>query len=84
MPTTRQLELLAAPAGERSSLAPLRPRGLPIADAARYLGVSRWTVQRLRSRGELEGYHVGAAAMITTASLDRYLEANRDRAAVGG
>jgi hypothetical protein len=37
--------------------------------------VSRWTIQRLRGRGELAGYHVGAAAMITLESLDAYLAA---------
>ena len=41
----------------------LRPLGLPIMDAAHYLGVSRWTVQRLRSRRELEGFRIGAAAI---------------------
>jgi excisionase family DNA binding protein len=55
------------------ALEELRPVGLPIADAARYLGVSRWTVQRLRARGELRGFHIGAAAMIEVASLDAYV-----------
>lgn len=61
-----------------------RARGLPLAStdpdkftAARYLGVSRATVMRLRARGELEGFHVGAAAMITVASLDAYIERQR-------
>ena len=61
----------------------LRPVGLPIADAARYLGVSRWTVQRLRSRGELEGFRIGAAAMITVASIDAYVLRQRDAASGG-
>ena len=51
----------------------VRPRGLPLAEAARYLGVSRWTIQRLRTKGEVSGYHVGAAAMIELASLDAYI-----------
>jgi excisionase family DNA binding protein len=71
-------EVVARPA----SVAELRPVGLPILDAARYLGVSRWTVQRLRSSGELTGFRIGAAAMITVDSLDRYvarqLEATAD------
>lgn len=60
----------------------LRPIGLPIAEAARYLGVSRWTIQRLRRRGELRGFHIGAAAMIETASIDELVERQRiaDRA----
>jgi hypothetical protein len=55
----------------------LRPMGLPILAAARYLGVSRWTVQRLRSSGDLEGFHIGAAAIITVASLDAYIARQR-------
>lgn len=74
----RQLELMPN-RRPGAAVEPIRPRGLPLADAALYLGVSRWTIQRLRSRGELEGYHVGAAAMITLDSLDAYLEAHRDR-----
>lgn len=58
----------------------LRPVGLPIADAARYLGVSRWTIQRLRSRGELEGFRIGAAAMISVDSLDAYVARQREHA----
>jgi excisionase family DNA binding protein len=61
----------------------LRPVGLPIADAARYLGVSRWTVQRLRTRHELEGFRIGAAAMITVDSLDAYVARARERATEG-
>jgi len=56
----------------------LRPTALPILEAARYLGVSRWTIQRLRSSGELEGFHIGAAAMITTASIDAYVDRQRE------
>lgn len=62
----------------------LRPIGLPIADAARYLGVSRWTVQRLRARGELVGFHIGAAAMITTDSLDALQARQLERERNGG
>jgi excisionase family DNA binding protein len=62
----------------------LRPVGLPILDAARYLGVSRWTVQRLRASGEVEGYHIGAAAMIAVDSLDAYVARQRAAAARDG
>jgi excisionase family DNA binding protein len=60
---------------------PMRPVGLPLAEAAAYLGVSRWTIQRLRARGEIVGFHVGAAAMIELASLDAYVarQAAKDR-----
>lgn len=60
----------------------LRPVGLPIRDAARYLGVSLWTVQRLRARRELAGFHIGAAAMITVESLDAYVARQLEAAAV--
>lgn len=55
----------------------LRPIGLPILEAARYLGVSRWTVQRLRTKGELDGFRIGAAAMITVDSIDAYVARQR-------
>jgi len=55
----------------------LRPVGLPILDAAKYLGVSRWTIQRLRAAGELEGFHIGAAAMITVDSIDELVARQR-------
>jgi excisionase family DNA binding protein len=56
----------------------LRPIGLPVRDAAAYLGVSRWTIQRLRTAGELRGFHIGAASMITTESLDAYVARQRE------
>ena len=62
----------------------LRPTALPILEAARYLGVSRWTVQRLRARHELDGFRIGAAAMITTASLDAYVARQLEAAADPG
>jgi excisionase family DNA binding protein len=74
----RQLELLALP-DPSPGLAPLRPRGLSIVDAARYLGTSRRTIEKLRAAGELTGYHVGRAAMIELDSLDAYALAHRDR-----
>jgi excisionase family DNA binding protein len=60
---------------------PLRPAALPLAEAAMYLGVSRWTIQRLRAHGEIVGFHVGAAAMIELDSLDAYVarQAAKDR-----
>jgi excisionase family DNA binding protein len=66
-----------------ASVETVRPIGLPILEAARYLGVSRWTIQRLRRTGELVGFRIGAAAMITTESLDAYV-ARQFAAADGG
>lgn len=82
---TEQLTFLAARGqGAETPTAPLAPAGLPLASvdpakltAATYLGVSRSTIIRLRSSGELEGFHVGAAAMITRASLDAYISRQR-------
>jgi excisionase family DNA binding protein len=61
------------------------PIGLPIASvdpdkltAATYLGVSRATIYRLLEAGELEGFHVGAAAMVTRASLDAFVARQRE------
>lgn len=80
-----QLTLEDAPR-RRTEPEPLRPIGLPIAStdpakltAASYLGVSRATMYRLRAAGEVEGFHVGAAAMITRESLDAYMERQRAR-----
>jgi len=56
---------------------PIRPRTLTSAEAMRYLGVSRWTLQRLRKAGRIVGYHIGAAAVYELASLDAYLDAQR-------
>lgn len=91
MPVPTQMQLLDVRPPESSSPPAVRPRGLPLASirpevmtAARYLGVSRWTIQRLLASGELEGYHVRAAAMVTLDSLDAYLERSRDRRGDGG
>jgi excisionase family DNA binding protein len=79
VPATRQTTWLDHPTAvaRPSPVEAIRPLGLPILEAARYLGVSRWTVQRLRQRGELDGFHIGAAAMITTDSVDAYVARQR-------
>lgn len=63
-----------APAGE----AALR-RLLPIAGAAHYLGVSRATVERLVSRGELPIVKVAGSTRYDVEDLDAYIEINRHR-----
>jgi excisionase family DNA binding protein len=85
--TPTQLPLTIAPP---PNAAGLRPIGLPlhstdpnVMTAARYLGVSRWTVQRLRSQGEVIGFRIGAAAMIDLESLDAYVARQRARARDG-
>ena len=63
-----------APAGE----AALR-RLLPIARAAEYLGVSRATVERLVSRGELPIVKVAGSTRYDVEDLHGYVERNRRR-----
>jgi excisionase family DNA binding protein len=69
------LELLEEP--KRAHVRPLEPAALTIKDAAAYLGISRWTVNRLRASGELEAFRVGAGVRITRASADAYIERQR-------
>lgn len=40
------------------------------------LQCSRWTVGRMRQRGELEAYKKGRRVMVTRASLTRYIESS--------
>jgi excisionase family DNA binding protein len=75
---TSWLEREPTAAAQPPRVTELRPVGLPIREAARYLGVSLWTVQRLRARRELEGFHIGAAAMISVDSLDAYVARQRE------
>jgi excisionase family DNA binding protein len=63
-----------APAGE----AALR-RLLPIAAAAEYLGVSRATVERLVSRGQLPIVKVAGSTRYDVEDLDGFVERNRCR-----
>lgn len=75
----RQLEWISAPPAP-VELAPIRPRGLPMPAAARYLGVSLRTVERLRQSGELRAYHVGRRVLIELDSLDAYATRDPDDA----
>lgn len=50
------------------------PRLVTIVDAARLLGVGRTTIYDLIARGQLEVVHIGRAARIPTASVDRFVE----------
>lgn len=58
-------------ANEAASARPL----LPAEAAARYLGVSRWTIYRLIDRGELKAYTVGSQIRIRPDDIDAYLDA---------
>jgi excisionase family DNA binding protein len=56
-----------------------RQRLLPIGAAADYLGVSRATVERLVSRGQLPVVKVGASTRYDVEDLDGFIATNRFR-----
>jgi excisionase family DNA binding protein len=58
---------------------------LPVGAAADYLGVSRATVQRLVSQGQLPLVKVGASTRYDVEDLDGFIATNRcrDRRTVG-
>jgi len=56
-----------------------RQRLLPVGAAADYLGVSRATVERLVSRGQLPVVKVGASTRYDVEDLDGFIAKNRCR-----
>ncbi len=70
-----------APQGLKDVLEPenRRQRLLPISAAAAYLGVSRATVERLVSRGQLPVVKVGASTRYDVEDLDGFIATNRFR-----
>ena len=56
-----------------------RQRLLPVGAAADYLGVSRATVERLVSRGQLPVVKVGASTRYDVEDLDGFIATNRCR-----
>lgn len=56
-----------------------RQRLLPVGAAADYLGVSRATVERLVSRGQLPVVKVGASTRYDIEDLDEFIATNRCR-----
>ena len=56
-----------------------RQRLLPVLAAADYLGVSRATVERLVSRGQLPIVKVGASTRYDVEDLDGFIATNRCR-----
>lgn len=56
-----------------------RQRLLPVGAAADYLGVSRATVERLVSRGQLPVVKVGASTRYDVEDLDGFITTNRCR-----
>jgi excisionase family DNA binding protein len=56
-----------------------RQRLLPVSVAADYLGVSRATVERLVSRGQLPVVKIGASTRYDVEDLDKFIATNRCR-----
>ena len=50
----------------------LRPLRVSVDEAARILGISRPTLFRRISRGEIAAVHDGKKTLVTTAELERY------------
>ncbi len=70
-----------APREHKGALEPegRRQRLLPVGAAADYLGVSRATVERLVSRGQLPVVKVGASTRYDVEDLDGFIATNRCR-----
>ena len=71
-------------AGTGESTEVLEPEGrrqrlLPVGAAADYLGVSRATVERLVSRGQLPVVKIGASTRYDVEDLDGFIATNRCR-----
>jgi len=56
----------------------IQPRGLRVADAARYAGVSHWFLRSAVWRGELKARRAGKVIIILRDELDSYLSALRE------
>lgn len=53
----------------------IQPRGLRIADAARYAGVSHWFLRSAIWQGQLKARRAGKVIIILRDDLDAYLSA---------
>jgi excisionase family DNA binding protein len=62
----------------RAAIVILRPRVLRKLEAAKYLGVSRATVERMIAAGEIEAKTLRGVVLVSVASLDAYLDALPD------
>ena len=50
-----------------------------VTEAARLLGVSRWTVYRAIERGELESFKLGGCLRLRRAEIERVIHGGRER-----
>ena len=75
MPSDGTTEHLCEP-NDRSTIAPITMR---VADACRFIGISRSTLYVLISRREVEIIKLGNATLVLTESLTRLVERRRIR-----
>lgn len=64
-------EVSLSPVTQPTQLAPVR--GLRVADAARYAGVSHWFIRTAVWTGKLRAYRAGKVIVILRDDLDRWL-----------
>jgi hypothetical protein len=87
-PTSRALRAPAAAAqpeplhaagnavhGEASAVAPLVPKGMRIAAAVAYSGISRPTLYRVTGEGRIRMFKCGRTTLVDVDSLRRFLDA---------
>lgn len=55
----------------------IRPRYLDYRGAARYTGLSRWTLMRAHEKGVLPASRVGSAVRFAVEDLDRFMRVRR-------
>jgi excisionase family DNA binding protein len=73
------MTVLAMPDHEKGDgIVVLRPRVLRQTEAAKYLGVSRATVERMLAAGEIEAKRLRGVVLVSVASLDAYLDSLPD------
>jgi excisionase family DNA binding protein len=73
------MTVLAMPDHEKGdAIVVLRPRVLRKLEAAKYLGVSRATVERMLAAGEIEAKVLRGVVLVSVASLDAYLDSLPD------
>jgi len=50
---------------------------IDIFEAARLLGVSRWTLESMKSRREIPTYKIGRRKMFKISDLEKFVEENK-------
>ena len=65
-------------ATDRKTEATLEQRLYSITIAAKYLGLSPWTIREMIWRGDLPSVRMGRRVMLDLQDLDRYIAAHKD------